>query len=144
MSCTKVGATSSLTRLEVGEDGGRVRIGQTLTIPVALALLACASETDPHRAAAEQTATSAQPAVSDAPSCSRLGEDLGAAGVLEVGETCSLEVKDAGVLDRLGLTSSCPPGASIVVPLVQSDDGWRVDLGQLQAVENGSCLTGDS
>lgn len=121
-----------------------MRIGQVLLIPIALASFACAAERDPGAPAREQTATSRQRVISSAPSCSRLGEELGAAGALEVGEMCSLEIKDAGVLDRLGLMSSCPPDASIVIPFVRSEDGWRVDRGQLETVDNGSCLNGAS
>lgn len=107
MSCTE--CALSLTQYGVRGDGGPVRIGRTLMIPIALASLACAAEPDPSGRARDRTATSAQRVISNAPSCSRLGEDLGASGVLEAGETCSLEIKDAGVLDRLGLELPSKP-----------------------------------
>ena len=53
---------------------------------------------------------------------------------------CTVEFHPrAGELSRLGLSTDCPSGASILIALDLSGPTWRIDGDQTEALDNGDC-----
>ncbi len=115
---------------------------------VAVAILAgaCRSSTEP----AERSQSDSGPALSKATDCdSVVREPTFAPDAEVVVETvsgrirgCTIQVPaNSPVLERLGIWASCPPEASILVPLENEEgEGWHVDFAELRELDNGDCL----
>lgn len=117
---------------------------RTVTLLALLVIAACGTDTAVTDA---PTTTAAQLTISAGPSCDALAAAIGAEGAptLQIGgggqpPSCSLEVRDSAVLQRIGLRSTCPPDVPLMIPFTRDGERWTLDTEQMRTIDGGDCL----